>query len=90
MLGAAEIQGLLRDYLFHGLQKPLYNSLHYLYVDLRVMHPQLVTAAHKAEAEHEDKTGEGVWIKAVQIEGNDEIKNLKEQTVQLEVVIQKP
>ena len=58
--------------------------------DLSVMYPQLVTAAWKAESEQEDTLGEGVWVKSAQSEGKDEITNLKEQIMQLWVVIQRP
>ena len=44
----------LRDCLFHGLYKQLCNSMCYLYDDMRIMYPQLMTAAHKVESEQED------------------------------------
>ena len=51
MLSVREVQQHLRDCLFHGLHKQLHDSMHYLYDDTRIMYPQLVTAAHKAESE---------------------------------------
>ena len=90
MLGAVEIQKHLRDCLFHGLWKSLYDSLCYLYGDSKVMYPQLVITAHQAESEHEDQTGEGIWIKSAHVKQNDKIKNLKEKIVQLWMAIQNP
>ena len=49
MLSMSEVQNHLRDDLFHRLHKQLYDSMHYLYDDVRIMYPQLVTAPHKAE-----------------------------------------
>ena len=47
----------------HGLQKQLCNLMHHVYDDLRIMLPQLVTAAHNAESEEEDRPREGVWVR---------------------------
>ena len=54
MLSASEGQKHLRDHLFHGLHKQLYNAMHDPYDDMRIIYPQPVTAAHKAESEQED------------------------------------
>ena len=64
----------------------IHNSMYYLYDDLRVMYPQLLTAAHKAKPEQEDRLGEGVWMRSAQSEGKDEIMSLKSK---LWVVIQR-
>ena len=42
--------------------------LWYLYDDLRVMYPQLMTTAHKAEYEYEDRPGDGTWVRSVEAE----------------------
>ena len=62
----------------------------YLYDALGVMYPQLMTAAHKAESEFEDRSGEGTQVRSVQTERGDEIMTLEEQIMQLQVVKQKP
>ena len=54
MLSANEVQEHLRDHLFHGLHKQLHDSMCYLYDDMMVTYPQLVTAACKAESGQED------------------------------------
>ena len=48
-----------------------------------------MTTSCKAESEHEDKAGKGTWVKSAQVEENNEIKHLGEQTAQLQMVIQK-
>ena len=53
MLSASEVQQHLRDHLFHGFHKQLCNSMHYLYNDMRITYPQLVTVAQKAESQQE-------------------------------------
>ena len=45
MLSGSEVQQHLRDFIFHGLHKPLHDSMCYLYDDLRVTYPQLMKAA---------------------------------------------
>ena len=45
MLSASEVQQHLRDFLFHGLCKQLHDSMCYLYDDMRITYPQLMTAA---------------------------------------------
>ena len=45
MLSASEVQQPLRDSLFHGLHKQLHNSMCYLYDDMRITYPQLMTTA---------------------------------------------
>ena len=57
MLSQSEVQTNLRDCLFHGLHKQLCDSMHYLYDDTRILYPQLVTAAHRAESEQGLKWG---------------------------------
>ena len=64
--------------------------MHYLYDDTRITYSQLVTAAQKAESEHEDCTGEGIHMRSIQAEGKGDIVKLSEQIVQLQVVVQKP
>ena len=54
------------------------------------MYPQHMTAAHKAKFEQEDRPGEGVWVRSAQSEGKDVIVSLKEQVVQLWVMIKRP
>ena len=48
MLSAREVQKHLRDYLFHGLCKHLHDSMHCMYDNMRIMYPQLMTAACKS------------------------------------------
>ena len=45
MLSVNEVQQHLRDRLFHGLHKQLRDSMHYLYDDVWITYPQLVTVA---------------------------------------------
>ena len=54
MLSAGKVQKDLRDSASHGLHKQLCDSLHYLYDDSRLMHPQPMVVASKAESEQED------------------------------------
>ena len=51
----------------------------YLYDDLGIMYPQLMTAAQKAESKQEDRPGEGVRVRSAQLDGRDDITSLKEQ-----------
>ena len=60
MLSMGEVPKHLRDHLFHGLCKSLYNSMHYLYNDQRVIYSQIMKVVHKAESEQVDRPGEGV------------------------------
>ena len=90
MLSANEVQQHLRNQLFHGLIKQLWDSMHYLYDDARITYPQLVTAAQKAASEHEDHTGEGIHVRSIQAEGKDDIMKLSEQIAQLQLAVQKP
>ena len=53
------------------------------------MYPQLLTTSHEAGSE-QDRPEEGIWVRLVQAEGKDEIVSLKEQIMQLQVVIQRP
>ena len=76
MLSVNEVQQYLRDRLFHGLHKQLRDSMCYLYDAARITYPQLVTAAQKAESEHEDHSGENIKVRSVQAEGKDEIGKL--------------
>ena len=46
--------------------------MHYLYKKARIIYPQLLTAAQKAETEHEDHTGEGLCVRSIQAEGKDD------------------
>ena len=78
ILSTNEVQQHLRDRLFHGLHKQLRDSMCYLYDDARITYPQPVTAAQKAESEHEDHSGESIWVRVVQAEGKDEIVKLSE------------
>ena len=79
MLSMRDVQKHLRDHLFYGLCKQLHNSMYYLYDDMRIMYPQLMTAAHKAASEQEDQPQEGVQVRSSQSEGKDGIANLREQ-----------
>ena len=45
MLSTNEVQQHLRDQLFHGLHKQLRDSMCYMYDNVRITYPQLVTAA---------------------------------------------
>ena len=49
-LSASKVQKHLRDHFFHGLCKLFCDSMHYLYDDQRIMYPQLMTVACKAES----------------------------------------
>ena len=62
----------------------------YLYDDPEAMYPQLMTAACKAESKQEERLGDGVWVRLMQSEGKDKTVSLKEQIMQLQVVIQRP
>ena len=44
----SEVQKHFRDHPFHGLHKQLCDSMCYLYDDMWITYPHLVTAAHKA------------------------------------------
>ena len=79
ILSTGEVPRHLRD-IFHGLHKQLH-SMCYLYDDLRVMYPQLMTVAHNAKYEQEDRPGQGVQVRLAQSEGKDDIMSLKEQIV---------
>ena len=57
VLSTNEVQKHLS--LFHGLHKKLHDSMHYLYDDMRITYPQLMTAAYKAELEQRGPTGGG-------------------------------
>ena len=78
MLNASEVQKHLRDCLLHGLCKQLHKFMYYLYDAMRIMYPQLVTAAHKAESEQEDSHVEGVQARWAQSEGKDGIVSLRD------------
>ena len=54
MLSISKVQKHLRDCHFRGLCKQLCDSMCYLYDDMRIMYPQLMTAACKAESEQEN------------------------------------
>ena len=43
--------------------------MYYLYDDMRITYPQLMTAAQKAESQQEDQSGEGVNVRSTQVEG---------------------
>ena len=90
MLSAWEMQQHLRDYLFHGLCKQLCDSMCYLYVDMRITYPELITAVWKAKLEQKDWPGEGVCARSTWVEGKYDIVRLSEQITQLQVVVQKP
>ena len=64
--------------------------MHYLYDDPRIMYPQLMMAAHKADSEQEDWPQEGVQVRTVQSEGKGDIAGLSEQIMQLQVAVQGP
>ena len=49
-----------------------------------------MTASCKAESEYEDSLGEGAQVKSMQAEGKHDIATLREQIMQLQVVMQKP
>ena len=60
-----------------------------LYDDPKVIYPLLMTAAHKAKSEYDDRLGEGAQVKSAQAEVMDEIATLREQIIQLQVAMQK-
>ena len=64
--------------------------MHYLYDDTRIMYAQLMTPAHKAELEKEDWPRKEVQVRSAQSEGKDGITSLREQTTQLQVLVQGP
>ena len=82
MLSTFKVQMHLRYCPFHGLHKHLHDSMHYLYNNPRIMYPQLMTAAHKAESEQEGRPREGVQVRSAQSEARDNIVHLREQIVQ--------
>ena len=63
MLSTEGVQKHLRDQLFHGLEKQLWDLMWYLYDSLRVMYPEPMTAAHKAEYKYEDRSGKGASVR---------------------------
>ena len=77
-LSIEKVQKHLRDHLFYGLHKQLHNFIHFLYDDPGVVYPQLEVVAHKTESEQEDRPGEEVQVRSVQLEGKDDIMSLKE------------
>ena len=89
MLGMSEVQKHLRDCISHGPHKQLCDSMCYLYDDMRIMYPQLMTAAKKAASEQEDWPREGVWVKLAQSEGKANVVRLREQISQLWVAVQR-
>ena len=44
MQSVGEVQEHLQDHLFHGLQKQLCDLVHYLYDELGVMYPQVMSS----------------------------------------------
>ena len=89
MVSMGKVQKHLWDKLSHGLQKQVCDLMCYLCDSLKVMYPQFMTPAQKAESKQEDRPGEGVWVRLAQSKWKDEIMSLKEQIVQLQVVIQR-
>ena len=83
VLSVSEVQKHLRDHLFHGCHKQLHNFMHFLYVDMRIMDPQLVIGNNKAKPEQEGQPGYGIQVRSAQSEGKDGIVSLREQIVQL-------
>ena len=63
--------------------KQLHDSMCYLYDDPRKMYPQLMTAAHKAESEQEDRPREVLQVRLAQTERRDDILSLREEIAQL-------
>ena len=53
-----EVQHHLKDHLFHGVHKHIYDSTWYLYSTPGTSYLQLMVAAHKAESENEE-----IWDK---------------------------
>ena len=51
MLSTSEVQQHVRDCLFCGLNKQFHDSMHYLYDDVRITYPQIMTSAHEAESD---------------------------------------
>ena len=83
-LGEQEGQGLLHDYLFHGLKKKPQNPLCYLYDNTKIDYAQLMAAAQKAKPESEDsKPSKGIKVQFCSTEGkkgqNKVIEQLKQQ-----------
>ena len=56
---------------FQGLWKLLWDLKQYLYDDLRIMYPELMTAAHKVESENKDRPEKGTQVRFTQAEGGD-------------------
>ena len=69
MLSVSEVQKHLKECLFSGLCKQLCDSMWYLYDDMMIMYPQLMTAAHKAESEQKDHPRDAVQVRPVTLEG---------------------
>ena len=61
-----------------------------MYDDPRVIYPQLMTAAHRAESKYEDRPGIGIQVRSMQAVGGDKIITLKTQITQLLVEMQMP
>ena len=49
-----EVQQHLKDHLFHGVCKHIWDSIKYLYCTPRTSYSQLMVAAHKAESKNEE------------------------------------
>ena len=49
-----EVQQHLMDHLFHGVQKHIRDSIHYLYSNPDTTYTQLMVTAHKAESENDE------------------------------------
>ena len=54
----------LKDRLFHGLQKPIRDSIRYKYEDREIDFPRLLAAARKAEGEEPSAEGKAFKVRA--------------------------
>ena len=66
-----EKDDLLKDRLFHGIRKPLRDSIRYLYKGPLTTYPELLAAAREAEGEVEDARGKGSYPNATSTDGSD-------------------
>ena len=88
MISEIKVQSHLCDQIFHGLKKPLRDSLRYLYDEQHAPKTQIMVAVGKAKSEKVDKGSDTVKAKAATVEGFKTMSSLREQISQLMAAIQ--
>ena len=93
MLNDKDMETHLRDRLFYGINKALWDSIRYLYDNDKIIYAELLIACQKAETKIKDsKPGSSVTTAKVKSVVNstktdDELISLKEQVADLVAVI---